>query len=154
VQLGSDVPPEEPPAIRPSTAAGRAERPPRRPPRRSVPAAEDWEDPEQEDGGLFDDAYDPRSRPRGAGGPGGRSVRLDPDDLDDEPTAPQPLRRVRRTGAPVPPRGQPATQVRSRAATSRSEDEGPDDDASRTRYLVVAVVLVVILLALLGILAL
>ncbi len=145
----------DPPTIRPSTAAGRAE-----PPRGRGGAggrAEDavWQEPAgARAGGLFDEPYDPHPGPATGGAAGGGSVLVDPDDLDDDATAPQPLRRVRRTGEPVPPRGQPATQARPRGPAASRGEEPAVGEASVLRYIALGFVVLALLLVILAIAAL
>jgi hypothetical protein len=149
------APEPDPPTIRPSTAAGRAE-----PPRSRGGAgdrADDaiWQEPAgTRAGGLFDEPYD--SHPGSAGGAAGGSVLADPDDLDDDEdaTAPQPLRRVRRTGEPVPPRSQPATQVRPRGPAASRPEEPAVGEASVLRYIALGFVVLTLLLVILAIAAL
>jgi chemotaxis protein histidine kinase CheA len=154
-RVASDpMPTPDLPTIRPSTAAGRGG-PPGSPPRRPGSGDLDWEDQRvPRPGGLFDEPYDPAPDPPPGGGGEGGSVLADPDDeLDEDATAPQPLRRVRRTGEPVPPRSQAATQVRARPGAPG--DDAPDPrQASAVRYIVLAFVALAILLVVLAIAAL
>ncbi len=146
---------DAPRTIRPSTAAARAEAPTSRSAGAGIAGDPAWQEPGGVRGGLFDEPYDPHpGQVPGAGADADAgSVLAEPDDLDDEATAPQPLRRVRRTGEPVPPRGQPPTQVRPRAAPARTETPAAGE-ASVLRYIVLGFVLLTILLVVLAIAAL